>query len=148
MQPIFRTQLIWARIAPANSGFGASIPFPDQPILAGCYVVGAESVSVDMLTFTPDQTPVTPTPADYSVSWAEGSDFRHEDVPVTELIAQLNGGVWKEYTPFVCDFQKSRVTRRGTGLLAADEAVAFTIYYFTPDDLRNFDALMLRLRGQ
>lgn len=110
-------------------------------------MVGAEAITADVLTFTPDNTPVTPTIEDYSVTWNSGADQLHQDVPVAELVASLNGGVWKEYTPFVCDFQKSRVIRRAAAALAETEAVPFTVYYFTPDDLRRFDELMDRLRN-
>jgi len=147
MQPIFRTQLVWVRFGAATSGFGSSLPFPDQPNINGCYVVGAESIYDQVLPFTPDQTAVTPNIFDYSVTWNSGSDQLHQDVPCAQLLAQLNGGIWKEYTPFLCDFQKSRVTRRAAAVLAEPESVPFTIYYLKPDDLRDFDRLIAKLRG-
>lgn len=146
MQPLFRTQLVWVRV-PANPIFGASYPFPDQPVLQGCYTVGIEAVSADLLTNTPDQTPVTANPEYYSLTLNEGSDARHQDMPVGSLISLLNGGIWKEFTPFVTDWQKSRVTFRSTVAVEEIEAVPFAVYYFTPDDLRRFDELMAKLRA-
>lgn len=122
------------------------MPFQDQPVINGCWVVGAEMQPVGIQAATPDRDPVTATPALYSVTWNDGSDHRHEDVPVSTLIASFNGGIYKEYIPFRCDFQKSRVTYRGVNPTIAVEAVPFTIYFVRPEDMDAFRRLMGQLQ--
>lgn len=145
MQPIFRSQLVWATL-PANSlQPGASFPFPDQPILNGCYIAGIEALNSELLARTPDQLPVNPFYAALTLTLHDGSDKRHDQVPVSLLIPSVNFGVYKEFTPFICDWQKSRVTATSSQAIAQPYSVPFNVYYFRPEDLKLFDALMQKI---
>ena len=125
--------------------FGDSVPFQDQPILNGNYVVGCEAMDDNILQFTPDRTPVTASSASFSVTWFDGSDQRHQDVPVNTLSSSYNAGVYKEYVPFQCDFQKSRVKYMGQGGIGQAQSVPFVIYYMRPEDLVAYEKLMVKL---
>lgn len=141
MQPIFRSQLVWVTF-PIGTTFGKALPFQDQPVINGNYVVGAEVAPDAVMVLTPDQSPTTATPELYSVTWNDGSDKRHQDVPVNTLFAAFNGGIYKEYVPFLCDFQKSRVIYRGATALEAPEALAFVMYFVRPEDMTEYNRLM------
>lgn len=125
--------------------FGEAVPFQDQPVINGNYVVGCEAVDEFILTQTPDRTPVTNAAANFTVTWFDGSDQRHQDVPINTLSSVWNAGVFKEYVPFLCDFQKSRVKYNGASGLGSAQSVPFIIYYMRPEDLVSYERLMAKL---
>lgn len=144
MLAIPRSQLVWVRFAVATTR-GTKLPFQDQPELNGNFVVGIESFNSGQLALVPDSFAVTTSLADWTLTLNEGSDSRFTDMPCTSLNALANGGVYKEFTPFLCDWQKSRVTYYGVDALDAPYAVPFNVYYFRPEDIREQEALFARL---
>lgn len=145
MLPIARSNLVWVKFV-AGALTGGSLPFQDQPDLNGNLVTGVELVNATLLALTPDQTAVTTSPQNYSLTLNEGSDARYKDLAGGTLYTFNNAGVWKEFEPFYCDFQKSRTTYRAAAALAADEAVAYQFYYMRPEDVKALNDLMDRLR--
>jgi hypothetical protein len=136
MKPIVRSELIYVRV-PAGTGPGAAIPFPDQPSLNGTSITGVEAYVAEVLAFTPDRTPVLPL-ADavlFGVSFNEGSDKRHQNIPITSLVTAAQGGIWHEFQPFKVDYQKSRVHFYGTAATAELVAVPFLVHYIRPEDV-------------
>ena len=133
METIARTQLVWVRFS--TFGFGVGTPFPDQPLLNGCWITGIEAVDANEMEATPDGTPLATNLVPYALSLYDGSDVLHQDVPCTLLQPSLMAGIWKEFVPFVCDWQKSRVIWRGAAAPAEAEAVAFAVHYVLPDEL-------------
>lgn len=134
MKPIRRSQLIWVRV-PAGTTGGRAIPFPDQPDLKGVLVTAVLPCDDSFLSFTPDNLPViaAATSIDYHVTLNNGSDQRHQRIPLRQLATFYNAGIWTETEPFVMDWQKSRVTYQGTAAIALDAAVPFVVHYYYPD---------------
>lgn len=130
MRPIVRAELVFVRFS--NTGNqGDTQRFPDTPSLngAGVRVLGIEAFTDAQLLQTPDGSPCLPA-AEVDrvvVTLAEGSDQRYKQMPLSSLVAQLNAGVWKEFSPLQMDFQKSQVELVGS--ITAGSSVPFVFYY-------------------
>lgn len=135
MNLIHRSELIWIRVTNGNTMAGAFVPFNDQPSLNGVYVTGMEAMGASTLGFTPDGIPVI-TNADQrliALTFNEGSDKRHKQLPDVQLDPALNFGIWKEVTPFKIDWQKSGANILGN-LSAALLSIPVLIHYYYPED--------------
>lgn len=138
MLPIIRAQLVTVNIdLAAGTGAGASIPFPDQPILNGTYIMGWEAFDVTDLTTAPNRRPIV-SAADslvIAVTLNDGSNLRYKRMPYTSLRTITHAGVWKECDPTLIDFQKSVVEFFANSAAAALYSLAFMFYYATPTDM-------------
>lgn len=144
MKALFRTELIYA-IFEANVTAGAFVAFPDQPLLDGNYLMGIEAVTADMLIQIPDQIDVTTDLTAWTLSLSEGSDQKFGHNPMAALFPPANGGIWKEFVPFIVNWQRSGVTYVGTAPLDARYAVPFIAHYATPQDFLDYLELCNKL---
>jgi len=144
MKAIFRLETIWVTFQ-AGLTAGYELPFQDQPLLNGCYILGIEAFNDTVLELVPDQTVVTTDLSPYLLTLNEGSDERHRLVPCQSLFPPGNGGVWKEFTPFIADWQKSRVKYVGAAAVPALVAVPFTVHYARPEDFEAYKALCAQM---
>jgi hypothetical protein len=118
MDPLSRSILV---NVPCIALQGGEVDFPDVGELReGVVVTGIEAYTDVDLGVTP-QGGVVLTAADglkITVSLADKSLLQHRDMPHSTLIPRLNGGIWKEVTPFLVNFQRSKV-KFGTPAAAA-----------------------------
>lgn len=110
MQVLDYTKLVWVTI-PAAAGIGAQVRFPDVSELRGKRIMGLEFYANAMLTNTPDRVPVVSfaDAANYTLTLKDASTERHEDLPLLTLYPLNTGGIWKQLTPFVVNWQSSFV---------------------------------------
>jgi hypothetical protein len=135
MDVIHRSELIWIRITNGLAMAGAFVPFDDQPSLNGVLVTGIEAMGAGTLSKTPDGSPVATTTDLQKIlfTFNQGSDQRHKQLPAVQLDPALNSGVWKEFSPFKVDWQKSGVNMTDN-LSATLLSVPVLVHYMYPED--------------
>lgn len=129
MRAIPRYKLVYVTI-PAGTTAVANIPFPDIPELRDCPIIGLEAYDTNLLTNTPDQVPVIANGDSQSlvVVLKDASNERVQEIPYCTLITYLNAGIWKQFDPFVVNWQSSvlRVLVRPGALPVS---AAFGVFY-------------------
>lgn len=129
MRPIPKSKLVWVTI-PAGTPPGQIIPFPDVPDLRDKMLLGVEAYNRDLLAATPDGVGVVQT-VDLpfvAVTWKDYSFERIQDTPCTTLVPTNIGGLWKQFVPFVPNWQASFI--RVTGVPAVLPCtVPFNVFY-------------------
>lgn len=125
MKPITRSLLVESNVVPAAAQAGTFIFFPDIPELRGGVLIeGVEVYTTDELSFGPSQI-ANVSPGDALVcllSLNELSTQRHKQVPLYSFISTTNAGIWKEFDPFLCNWQAS-----GIQLVNATAGAAFVV---------------------
>ena len=112
---------------------GAFVRFSDNSILRGKRIVGIEAFDAKQLVNTPDQVPCI-AQADIPTATLvlkEASSDRVDDCPLFTLQVSNTAGIWKEFRPFVGDWQKS-----GVRFVANPAATLFTVpfnVYYLPE---------------
>ena len=112
MRPIDRyLQVSTTQVVGATIGAGTFVPFPDVPELrSGVSIYGMEAYDATDQSVSPNGFVGLITAADTllcTLILQEQSTQRVQYVPYRSLIARLNGGIWKEFTPFLCNWQSS-----------------------------------------
>lgn len=129
MKPIVRSILVNVQCVAGQAG---SVKFPDVAELReGVEVVGMEAYNVVDLTNTPDGAVVI-SAADAllcTVTLTDKSELRVRNIPHSTLIPRINGGIWKEFAPFLVNFQRSTLTFGAAAAAGAAFSAPFTIYY-------------------
>jgi len=129
MKTIVASKLVWLNV-PAGTVAGSVIRFPDIPELRDKKITGIEFYNIAMLAATPDQV-ATISAADATgavLTLKENSTERVQDIPLNTLLPTNTGGIWKEFVPFVVNWQASAV--RYTALPATlPHSVPFSIFY-------------------
>lgn len=123
MRPIDRyLQVSTTTAVGANIGAGTFIPFPDVPELrSGVSIYGMEAYTAADQTISPNGFVPLITLADSllaTVILQEQSTQRVQFIPYRSLIPSQNGGIWKEFTPFLCNWQSSGLYFTGSVALA------------------------------
>jgi hypothetical protein len=129
MRLIERSKLVTVNI-PIGTATGAVIPFPDIPELRDKRLTGIEFYDDTVLTTSPDQlaTLTAAQAAAMTLTLKRNSVEHIQDVPLQTLNSSLLGGIWKEFEPFIPNYQSSFLRNVGAGFGAA-QAVAFNIFY-------------------
>lgn len=129
MQPIPRSKLVWINL-PAGATAGAAPKFPNIPELVGKTIIGIEFYDITILSATPDQTQVISAADSLGVTLVlkEDSLQRIEQIPVATLLPTNNAGIWKEFTPFIVNWQSSFVQLNATPGVSST-AVPFNVFY-------------------
>lgn len=127
MRAIPRMQAVYFTL---NAGAGSTTLFPDVTNLIGpdVEILGVMAYNSDQLGNAPDGVPVVSV-ADsqkLTVTLNRGSDQMFQDIPYTDLIRALNGGIWQETEPFPIDLTKCTV--RNTGAITASDAYFVFVY--------------------
>ena len=128
MREIPRFKLVWATL-PIAAQTGATIPFPDVPELRGKRIFGVECYAAPYLAATPDLVACSSL-ADITkmtLVLRDGIDERVQDIPCATLYPQYVAGIYKQFTPFVVNWQSSfvRIVQTVTGA----QTVAFGVMY-------------------
>ncbi len=129
MKPLIASKLVWLNV-PDYTVAGSSIRFPDIPELSDKRITGIEFYNIAMLAATPDQVAVI-TAADAlgaTLTLKENSTERVQDIPLATMLPTNVGGIWKEFVPFVVNWQAS-VVRFTTTPATLPCAVPFNIFY-------------------
>jgi hypothetical protein len=108
MRPIPKSKLVWVNI-PAGTVAGAAINFPDVPELRDKPIIGVEAYNLSLLAATPDLV-ATISAADLvgvTVTLKDYSDERVQDIPASTLVPTNIAGLWKQFVPFVVNWQAS-----------------------------------------
>jgi hypothetical protein len=130
MRAIPRMKLIWATV-PFGTQPGSVIPFPNVSELLDAPIVGIEAYDAAFLVATPDLQPNV-TAADMptiSVVLKDSSNERVQDIPATTLAPFQIGGIWKQFEPFVVNWQSSFVRVVGAPAAGTAFSVAFGVFY-------------------
>lgn len=98
--------------------------------MRGKRITGIEAFRVTALAFTPDQQPVIAAVdvIQCMLTLKEASTDRQEQMPLFALEVQNTAGIWKEFRPFVPDWQKSFIQFAGLPT-ATLFTVPFLVYY-------------------
>jgi len=120
---------------PINVGIGVT-PFPLVPNLAapGVKVVGLCAYVNEDLSVLPDSG----QPIGFGdgaervlVTLCSGSNERFDGIPYTDLVREINEGVWMEFEPFEIDLAKCEV-RTTAAIVDGSTHVAFVFIYQEP----------------
>lgn len=129
MHAINYAKLVWVTV-PAGTTVGF-VPFPDIPELRTAKIVGIEVYDTSFLANTPDGQPCAAA-GDLTAGTLvlrENSTERHEQVPLQTLYIANTQGIWKEFTPFVCNWQASGVQFTNNPATATQFTVPFTVFW-------------------
>lgn len=108
MKPISRYKQVFVRLT-AGTVAGATVPFPLVEELRDKRVTAIEFYNITMLAATQDQQPVI-TAADAvgcEVVFKEHSTERVQSIPLATLLPTNIGGIYKQFVPFVINWQSS-----------------------------------------
>lgn len=126
MLAIPRAQLVFF---PLNTSAGAETPFPDVPNLSGenVEILGILTYSASQLQATPDGVSVVSAgdAPRLTCTFNKGADQMFQNIPYTDLIRSLNGGLWYETAPFPIDLTKCRIKVNGGAIATSNAAVMF-----------------------
>lgn len=133
MNPIKRSQLIWATITNGTTAAGAFVNFPDQPELRGVVITAIESINEDDLAKTPDAINVIPSSdlVKCALSLFDGSNQRHRNIPCSTINTRTNAGIWRDLEPFKVNWQRSGVLIL-QGLAKDLNSIPFVVHYRFP----------------
>lgn len=129
MKPLIASKLVWLNV-PTGTVAGSSVRFPDIPELSDKRITGIEFYNIAMLAATPDQVAVI-SAADAlgaTLTLKENSTERVQDIPLSTMLPTNVGGIWKEFVPFVVNWQASLV-RFTTTPATLPCTVPFNIFY-------------------
>lgn len=129
MLPIYRSILVQVQ---CNATQGGEVEFPDvSELRQGVEVMGIEAYNNVDLTTAPNGRAVI-TPADAllcTVVLTDASEQMIRNIPHSTLIPRLQGGIWKEFVPFLVNFQRSRLVFSTPAALGNVFTAPFTVYY-------------------
>lgn len=129
MQALNFSKLVWVTL-PSGTAVGAQVRFPDVSELRGKRILGLEFYASAVLAATPDRVAVVSAAdaVNYTLVLKDASDERHQDIPLLTLYPLNTGGIWKQVTPFVVNWQSSFV--RVVGAPAASPvSIPLGIFY-------------------
>lgn len=114
MKPIDRfLQVATQPVAGAAVSAGTFVPFPDVPELrSGVLIYGIEAYTAADQSVSPSGFVPLISLADSllaTVVLQESSTQRVQWIPYRSLVASQNSGIWKEFTPFLVNWQASGV---------------------------------------
>ena len=144
MRPIDRyLQVSTNNVVGANVAAGSFVPFPDVPELrSGVLIHGAEAYTASDATNSPNGFVPLITLADSllaTIVLQEKSTQRVQWIPYRSLVASQNGGIWKEFTPFLCNWQSSGIYFTGAVAAATVFCGSLGIFYSKMSDGRKVE---------
>lgn len=130
MQPIQRSQLVSVALASGASN-GAKFYFPDIPELRDAVIDGLELYTSDELTTSPNGRFVTPSGVvdGLVLNLVQESDRRGQDFPATALVSSQYGGIWKEFTGWRLNWQKTYVQVVTNGAVGGEYDLVVNVFY-------------------
>lgn len=130
MQPIRRSQFVF-QIVPATFGPG-TLQFPDVPELrTGVEVVGIEAYTSTQLAATTSGVAMV-TAGDavkVALTLVDASTELIREIPLVSLISANNGGLWKEFVPFLVNWQRSKIAVTQAFAAATPSAVGISVFF-------------------
>lgn len=129
MQALRFSKLVWLTL-PTGTAVGAQVRFPDVSELRDKRILGLEFYTNAVLSATPDRVTVVSTAdaVNYTLVLKDASVERHEDIPLLTLYPLNTGGIWKQVTPFVVNWQSSFIRVVGTPA-ATPASIPLGIFY-------------------
>lgn len=129
MQPIARSRLVWISLQ-ASAGRGTVVSFPQLDAIRGKAITGIQAFSAEDMTVTPDGVAVIPDVLNMFLNLLDGSKEQQFRIPGNSLRTGANAGVWKEFTPFVPDWQRSYVEFGSAVVVpAGGNSIPFLVFY-------------------
>lgn len=130
MQPIRRSQFVFQTV-PATFGPG-TLNFPDVPELrSGVEVVGIEAYTSASLSATTSGV-VMVTAADaikVVLTLVDKSTELIREIPLISLAPANNAGLWKEFVPFLVNWQRSKIIVTQAFAAATPSAVGVSVFF-------------------